>query len=77
MKIIMPKKILKRVIIACIVILTLLMFLFPQWFPGILYPVKDFDIHLVNSVGEPNIRDRKPGEEYLEGFAIIFRHTDS
>jgi hypothetical protein len=73
----MFKKILKRAIITGIVILPLLMFLFSQWFPGILYPTKDFDIHLVNSVDEPDIRDRKPGEEYLEGFAIIFRHTDS
>jgi hypothetical protein len=77
MKIIMPKKILKRVIIAGIVILPLLMFLFPQWFPGILYPVKDFDIHLVNSVGEPDIRDRKPNEKYPEGFTIILRHNSS
>jgi hypothetical protein len=77
MKIIVPKKILKRIIIAGIVILPLLMFLFPQWFPGILYPIKDFEIISVNPVDKPDIRDRELGKVYPEGFYIGFRHISS
>jgi hypothetical protein len=77
MKKIMTKKMLKRSIIAGIIILPLAMLWHPEWFPGILYPIKDFDIHLLNSAGNPNIRDREPGREYPEGFAIIFGRDGS
>jgi hypothetical protein len=76
MKKIMTKKILKRTIIAGIILLLPLAMLWhPEWFPGILYPIKDFDINLLNSADEPPMRDREPGREYPEGFVIIFHHT--
>jgi hypothetical protein len=77
MKIIMPKKILKRTVIAGIVSLPLLMFIFPQWFPGTLNSVKDFEIDLLNSIDEPDIRDREPGKAYPEGYKVEFYHIVS
>jgi hypothetical protein len=74
MKIIVPKKILKRAVIAGIIILPLLILIFPDWFPGIRYPIKDFEIDLLNSVDKPDIEDREPGVEYPEGFRIEFYH---
>jgi hypothetical protein len=72
-----PKKILAWTVIAGSIILLLLLVLRPEWFPGILYPAKDFDLELLNPVSEPDLRDRDPGESYPEGFFVIFRHDVS
>jgi hypothetical protein len=68
------KKIVTWAVIAAIIVLLLLLPSHPQWLPGILYPVKDFDFEPVNPLHEPDIRKREPGKIYPEGFSIIIRH---
>jgi hypothetical protein len=62
---------------AGMLVLLLLMFAYPQWFPGILYPVKDFDLELLNPVDELDLRGREPGKAYPEGFVVWFRHSSA
>jgi hypothetical protein len=67
----------KIVVVAGILVLLLLMFVYPQWFSGIRYPIKDFDIEILDPVDEPDIRNREPGEAYPEGFTVWFYHDVS
>jgi hypothetical protein len=56
-----------------IIIIIILYFLVPELFPGIRYPVVDYEIEAVNPVnGNPRLDYRDERKKYPEGFTIGF-----
>jgi hypothetical protein len=69
------KRKMMRVLLICVICILVPLFIFePQLFPGIRYPLVDFEIEEVNPVDRDNWRVdyREAGVAYPEGFAVGF-----